>query len=353
MHNKHPHLALAVLLAGQLPASAQFWVDFNSSQNSGGTPVFEDPTDPANATHHHPDYLCYHASHETPTEFLPAIYDVSFAGTGAAMVTMTPEWPNTTGANVQQSIGRSDGQAATWIGKDVNLLRDWIGADSRTGNSGNGAWDGTTGTPTYFQLRFEGLPQSTYEMTAFMHDVEHMTADFSLEISNDGGTTFGEPILGRMTNSQAGGTPAENEVLSGTEPNVENGDPLDLTSTQVFTFEAMAGQDVVLRFAPFSNGSQVHREFVGLNGFKMVQSGPAGPGLQVTEVLRDANSGEVSLTWSSREGATYTIRSSSDLTGDPAEWDVVETGFESEGEETTFVDSTATGDRLFYVVEQE
>jgi hypothetical protein len=70
-------------------------------------------------------------------------------------------------ASVQQSIGRAAGQAATWIGNNVNFLRDWIGADTRRAQSGNGAWDGTTGTPTYFQLRFAGLPQASYEMTAF------------------------------------------------------------------------------------------------------------------------------------------------------------------------------------------
>jgi len=70
-------------------------------------------------------------------------------------------------ASVQQSIGRAAGQAATWIGNNVNFLRDWIGADTRRAQSGNGAWNGTTGTPTYFQLRFAGLPQASYEMTAF------------------------------------------------------------------------------------------------------------------------------------------------------------------------------------------
>lgn len=344
-----------VTLLAVLPslASGQFLMDFNSSQASGGTPVAGDPTDPANAIHHEAGYLCYHAIHEDPSSFLPATYEVNFSATGSATVTMTPEWPNTTAPQVQQSIGRSDGQAGSWAGVKPNLLRDWIGADSRPGNGGNGAWDGTSGTPTYFLLRFEGLPAATYEMTAFFHDVEHMNTEFTIEVSADGGTTYGDPIVGRMTNSLAGGTPAENEVLTGMAPNVADGDPLDLSSTQVFSFEAAAGQELVLRFAPLATGAGVHQQFIGLNGFEMVQTGGGGASLQITGIARNAGNDEVSLTWSSREGATYTIRTSEDLGGDPSGWTIVESGWSSGGEETSYTHTSATGGMRFYVVQEE
>jgi hypothetical protein len=348
----HTHTTILLsVFALPLSSSAQMWMDFNSTQSSGGEPVLDDPTDPANAVHHEPGYLCYHARHEDPSSFVTASYQVEFSGTGAATVEMTPEWPNTTGPNVQQAIGRGGSQPDSWLGQNQNLLRDWIGADSRTGNGGNGAWDGTSGTPTYFQLRFAGLPGANYEMTAFFHDVEHMNAEFSLEVSTDGGTTFAEPILGRMTNSLSGGNPAENEVLPGEAPNVVDGDPTELSSTQIFTFEAFDGEEVVLRFAPLTPGGPVHRDFVGLNGFKLVQGEPAGPALEIIDLVRDPDGGEATLTWTSKPDALYAIRFSEDLTGNPAEWTVVETNVPSDGEETTFTDTTA-GTRRFYVIEE-
>ncbi|MGC6459948.1 MAG: hypothetical protein ACON4R_16480 [Akkermansiaceae bacterium] len=346
-------LMLVTLIAGHSVATGQLMVDFNSSQSGGGIPVFEDPTDPSNASFQQEGYLCYHAQHEVASSFLTATYDVSFSGTGAATVTMTPEWPSTTAATVQQSIGRSQGQADTWIGSKNNLLRDWIGADSRASQSGNGAWDGTNGNPTYFQLRFSDLPAATYEMTAFMHDVEHMNANFTIEVSTDGGSTFAEPIEGRMTNSLSGGNPSGNEVFAGTPPNVADGDPAELSSTQVFEFEALAGQDVVLRFAPFSNAINVHTEFVGLNGFELVQTGGGGPALQITGISRDPDNELVSLTWASKPGATYTIRTSEDLGGDPSGWTIVESGWASGGDETSFVDLNVTDPTRFYVVQEE
>lgn len=341
----------ALFLATQMMSPAQMWMDFNSSQSGGGTPTFEDPSDPANAIHQEPDYLCYHAIHEDPSSFVTATYEVEFSGTGVATVEMTPEWPNTTSPNVQQSIGRGGSQPDSWLGQNQNLLRDWIGADSRTGNGGNGAWDGTTGSPTYFLLRFGGLPAASYEMTAFMHDVEHMNSNYSIEISTDGGTTYGDPILGRMTNSLSGGNPAENEVLPGTAPNVADGDPVELSSTQILSFDVPDGQEMVLRFAPLTPGGPVHLDFVGLNGFKLVQTTPAGPDLEITELVRDSGAGEVSLTWSSKPDASYAVRASEDLTGDPATWTLVETNVPSAGEETTYTDTTAEN-RRFYVIEE-
>lgn len=342
---------ITLLFALPVSASAQMWLDFNSTQSGGGEPVLDDPTDPTNAIHQEPGYLCYHARHEDSASFVTATYEVEFAGTGAATVEMTPEWPNTTSPNVRQSIGRGGSQPDSWLGENQNLLRDWIGADSRTSNGGNGAWDGTSGTPTYFQLRFGGLPAATYEMTAFFHDVEHMNSEFSLEVSTDGGTTFAEPITGRMTNSLAGGNPAENEVLPNVAPNEPGGDPTDLSSTLIFSFEAADEQEVVLRFAPLTPGGPVHRDFIGLNGFKLAQGEPAGPPLEITDLQRDRGTGEVTLTWTSKPDALYAVRFSEDLTGDPSSWELVQSDIPSSGEETTFTDPSA-GARRFYVIEE-
>ena len=258
-------------------ANAALWIDFNSEQSGGGAPVVGNPADPTNAVHNEAGYQPYHAAHEVAAGFVPAIYNTTFSQTGAATITLTPAWPNKNTNTVQQSIGRSAGQAATWIGNEVNLLRDWIGTDSR-GAGGNGNWDGATGTPTYFTLSLSGLPAVGYEIRTFHHDVENMNSFFTTEISTDGGVTYGSIINARMTNSLAGGTPAENEILSGTAPNIAGGDPADLTSTLNLSFTANGVDDVVLRFAPLGNG-QTHRMFFGINGFQLEQIPEPSAGL--------------------------------------------------------------------------
>ena len=155
-----------------------------------------------------------------------------------------------------------------------------------------------------------------------------------------------------MTNSQSGGNLAGNEVLIGTAPNIDGGDPTELSSTQVFSFEAVEGQELVIRIAALSKGSAVHGEFVGLNGFKLEQGDASGAlGLVITKIERNPVSGEVELTWNSKPGKVYVIRASADLTGDPLTWPDLDDGFASQGEETTFTDITADS-RRFYTVEE-
>ena len=269
---KSPILCPISLFATTCFSSAAFLLDFNSNQSGGGTPVDGNPADPLNAAHNEPGYHSYHAAHEVAAGFITASYDANFMLTGAVNITLTPSWPNTTRNTVQQSIGRSDGQANSWLGTHRNLLRDWIGIDSRINEGGYGPWDGVTGTPTYMLLTLGNLPAAQYTMSTFHHDVENMNSPFTLEVSTDGGLSFGSIISGRMTNSTAGGTPAENEVLAGTAPNVAGGNPADLSSTLNFMFTADGASDVVLRFAPLSSEAALtHRTFFGINGFHLDQ----------------------------------------------------------------------------------
>lgn len=276
---KPPVLFSFVVVFASGAAQGAFLLDFNSNQtvaagvNQGGTPVPGDPANAGSPVHNEAGYQSYHATHEVAAQFVTASYNVSFSLTGATSVSLTPSWPNTTNNNVMQMIGRSDPQANTWLGEKRNLLRDWIGIDSRTtAPGGNGPWDGVTGTPTYLHLTLGGLPSANYAMRTYHHDVENMNAFFTLEISTDGGATFGAVISSRMTNSLTGGTPAENEVLGGTAPNVAGGDPADLSSTLDFEFTADGSNAVVLRFAPLGPVSMpTHQTFFGINGFELDQ----------------------------------------------------------------------------------
>lgn len=277
--NKHTlfHAIAATALCGT--GHGTLLLDFNSSQAGGGTPITGSHADPTTPVHNETGYQSYHVIHESPDQLNPATpgsYNTNFALTGASVTTVTPAWPNTTDVRVRQAIGRSDGQAGSWLGSNVNLLRDWIGIDSRAGSGGNSA-----GGPTYMTLSLGGLPAADYSMVTFHHDVENMNSFFTLEISTDGGTTFGSALNARMTNSLAGGTPAENEILPGDGINVAGGDPADLSSTLDFSFTANGADDIVLRFAPVHPGADttVHQTFFGINGFQLSQVPEPSTGL--------------------------------------------------------------------------
>ncbi|MFP6873228.1 MAG: LamG-like jellyroll fold domain-containing protein [Verrucomicrobiales bacterium] len=267
-------LVLMAALAVPPLSRAQLWIDFNSNQSGGGNPVAGDPANATNAVFSEAGYQSYHARHEQAADFVIASYSASFSQTGAATITLLPEWPNSTDQRVRQSINRGGGQANSWTGDNQNLLRDWIGCDPRPGNGGNGTWDGINGTPTYMLLTIGGLAAGNYDMTTFHHDVEHMNSFFTIEVSSDGGASFSAPINGRITNSLPGGAPVGNELPAGTAPNIAGGDPADLSSTQNFSFTAGGNLNVVLRFVAFDNTGGVHRQFFALNGFQLVQGLP-------------------------------------------------------------------------------
>lgn len=239
-------------------------IDFNSNQNGGGT---------ADApAHNEAGFQSYHAEHEVSATFISRTYTANFALTGNANVALTPGFPNTTANTVRQAIGRTDAQANSWLGIQRNLLRDWIGVDARTSEQGNGVFGPGGGTPTYFLLTLSGLPAATYSWLSWHHDVENMNSTFSIELSVDGGANFLSLGSGRMTNSSEGGTPAENEVLPGTSPNVADGDPALLSSTVRFQFDANGTDDVLVRFAPIvADLTQTHHAFFGINGFVLDQ----------------------------------------------------------------------------------
>jgi hypothetical protein len=244
-----------------IPAQGAMMLDFNSTSQDGGP---------------HPEagYLSYDAGHEVAADFVTKSYNVTFANTGAATVTVTPDWPNTNDNRVQQMIDRTDQSTnpptswdATWQGNNLNLLTDWLGTDSRTNNGGNGDYDGTNGTPTYLTIALGGLPADTYSWTSFHHDTEKMTSDFVFEISTDGGANYTEVGQYRMTHSTSGGAPNTPVTTNATD-----GDPHNLSSTVTATFNADGTNDVVIRLTPLANtATGIHTTFVGINGFELEQ----------------------------------------------------------------------------------
>ena len=279
------------------------FVDFNSTTQDGGP-------------HNQDGYQPYDAGHEVAGDFITKSYP-AFGTT----VTLTPAWPNTTDPRVQQSIDRSGGNDAAWnnASGDLDLVTDWIGADTRTANGGNGNWDGGAGgTPTYLTLTLGDLPSGKYQWISFHHDTENLHGYFQIEVSTDGGDTFEN--LGPdfyMSDSTSGGNPNSNDPGNGFPGPQTGPDAASLISTATLEFTAR-GDDVVLRFAALSN-TAVHRQLVAVNGFQLFRTGGSRkPQLKVTHL---SSSNELEIGWDSRAGLLYNLRSKVDPSaGLPGSW---------------------------------
>jgi len=76
------------------------------------------------------------------------------------------------------------------------------------------------------------------------------------------------------------------------------------------------------------------------------------PKVVITDISVNPDNGQATMTWSSREGKTYSIFTSTDLVGNPAtDWTELTDGFASGGDTTTFTDTFSGGGPVrFYVV---
>jgi autotransporter-associated beta strand protein len=264
----------ALLGPGPLLA-ADLLVDFNSTNQDGGP-------------HHQSGYQPYNAGHEVEADFLAARSYSAFDTTVSLKVT----WPDTTNNRVQQMIDRPASNDANWTGQKIDLLTDFIGIDTRTGEGGRGNYNGSTGLPTRMVFRLTGLPTGPYSYRSYHHDTEHIHTSFGVEISTNGGTSY-TPVAGPFqgTDSTAGGTPASAQVYTGSGSQ----DPATLPSTVNLNLLAQAGQDVLVRYTPYSNAAGTHVQLFAVNGFELralsLPDGPTDIQLSGSTVARSAVEG--------------------------------------------------------------
>ena len=193
----------------------------------------------------------YAASHEVADTFTTQTYD-ALGGT----ISITPTWAEGAVPAVMQLIDRGNG---TTDGL-VNLLRDWIGSDTRS-----------AGDP--LTLTISGLPAGTYSWLSYHHDRDALTmGKFDVTVIDARGqtTTTGVQITGNAVTAVADVAKFETTIVSG-------------------------GADVALVFdqEPFSN--PYNAAWFVLNGFELelVSAGldtafSPNPYEGQTGVLRDA-----------------------------------------------------------------
>lgn len=210
---------------------------------------------------------------KNPSAFVTKSYAVTFALTGAATVSVTPAW--TTPGSGGLMCDRASQWDVLWLGNNINLVTDWIGTCVRTEYGGNGYWyrddPETTSVPTYMTLSLGGLPEGTYNWLSYHHDMEKAWGDFQIEVSTDGGTTYGEAIDSQITScaGTTGTPPAPMNYTGSLDP-----DPKNLPSTFTTSFTADGVNDVVLRFASFipADGTAgTHTSWFIMNGFELTQ----------------------------------------------------------------------------------
>lgn len=286
---------LSALLALSGPALAvDLRVDFNSTNQDSGP-------------HNQSGYQPYNAGHEVAADFLSARSYSAFNTTVSLQVT----WPDTTSNRVQQMIDRASTNDANWTGQKLDLLTDWIGVDTRTSEFGNGDYNGTTGNPTRIVFRLTGVPAGTYAYRSYHHDTENVHTPYRVEISTNGGTSYG-PFSGPFscTDSSPGGSPASPQTYTG----AGNQDPATLPSTFETNLTA-TGQDILIRYIPLPS-TNTHLRLFAVNGLELVATipptAPTDIQFSATTVTRTAVEGTVTGTLTTTDPTpadtfTYTL----------------------------------------------
>ncbi len=257
-------LAAALLFAVSTTlCQAQLRVDFNTSSNgsTASSPLVS-------------GFQSYHTRHETSGDFVATRSYSAFNST----INLAVSFPDSNNAATMQMLNRSE---MTWQGAWLDLLRDWVGVDTRTASGGNGDYNGTTGTPTRLLMRLVGLPAGSYTWRSYHHDVSNQNGDFAVQLSTNGGTSFTPIGNFEMTSGIASEDPAQ----TGTS----NPDPRSLPSTVTFPIAATGTQDVIIAFVPLSGGG-ISGQFFACNGFELYDPANPPPGPELPPPAQPAGS---------------------------------------------------------------
>jgi len=193
-------------------------------------------------------YQGYFATRSTPATFTAQ----SYTAFGTA-VTIQPTWAPGAANAVMAMIDRG----ANAVIEAPDLLRDWIGTDTRQ-----------VGDP--MTLTIKGLPAGTYQWLSYHHDLNDQTGIFSVTLNDAAGSK------------------------TTTDIDISNGANFKLATVTKFTTTIVANgkSDVTLVFHVTSPNNPVAGAFFVMNAFEMtvVDTGTAmgpAPAHQATDVPRD------------------------------------------------------------------
>jgi hypothetical protein len=180
-------------------------------------------------------YLAYTAPHQTNTIDDPNGIDFNVFG---STVNFAVDYTDDSGfvdfsPNIKQMIGRGDGAALMYEGTMGELMRDWVGIDSRSAEGGNGPEGNAFGGPTNMTFTLTGLPAGDYQYRAYHHDAADIMGRFELTITDanrnaislgnfqmtSSALTGGNPVYDRAGNTGTAGVDASTlSFAAGQEP---------------------------------------------------------------------------------------------------------------------------------------
>jgi len=176
-------------------------------------------------------YQGYFATRSTPATFTAQSY-TAFGTT----VTIRPTWGANAAAAAQAMIDRGTDDGVLDF---VNLLRDWIGTDTRQ-----------VGDP--MTLTISGLPAGTYEWLSYHHDPHDQTGIFSVTVNDAAGSATTSGI----------------DISNGTGTTIRS-----LADVTKFTTTIISNgmDDVRLVFDQTSPNTPVAGAFFVMNGFELTK----------------------------------------------------------------------------------
>jgi hypothetical protein len=133
-----------------------------------------------------PGYFAYTAPHESNSIDDPAGIDFTVFGTN---VNLAVDYTDDSGfvnypVTVKQMIGRGNSQVGAYNGTLPELMRDWVGIDSRASAGGNGPLGNAFGSPTLMTFTLTWLPAGEYQYRAYHHDAASIRGHFDLTVTD-------------------------------------------------------------------------------------------------------------------------------------------------------------------------
>ena len=158
-----------------------------------------------------PDFSAFTASHENLSIQDPAGMNYDLAA-NSVNIRVSYESDNGNAINaptVMQMIGRNSQVTSSYEGTQSELIRDWIGVDSRLSEGGNGSTGDNFGS-TNMKFTISGLAAGSYLYRGYHHDAGTIQGSFELAVAD---ANRSQESLGDFQMTSSGGDLSNNEIF--------------------------------------------------------------------------------------------------------------------------------------------